>query len=432
MRAHPAALRRRQATIVPALLVCLLASSVSTLLGVPFVDEKATTLAWVVGFGAIEGAALAISLRGHHTAAAWLLTAMLSVGTGLCIAIYGGLTGSLPSVFFAWLVVAAAALPTRDAIVVAVGVYVESLLLLAADQLWFDRPFDPNAAMVYLSTLPVVSVMAIATVAMQDRALVHVMEQEASRSAQQEALAREQRRALELAREASEQKSRFLANMSHELRTPLTAIIGYTELVLEDASAGEREPLGHVRSAAHQLLALIDDVLDLSRVEAGKMVLHREEIDLDALIERVGAMVTPLIERNGNQLHVFVPEPLGVGHVDGGRVTQILHNLLANAAKFTSEGEIGLSARMGVQAGVRLLHLRVTDDGIGISHEQQGRLFQPFGQADETTSHRFGGTGLGLVLCRHFTHLMGGTLTLTSEIGEGTAVEVVLPLPLTS
>ncbi|MCA9493768.1 MAG: hypothetical protein KC621_27735, partial [Myxococcales bacterium] len=219
MSARHEALHRRQAAIVPTLLVCMVASSVSTMLGIPFLEDKLDTFLWIGGFALIELVALVISLRGQYTAAAWFLTALLSVASGLCVAIYGGFTGPLPSVFFAWLVVAAASLPTRDSILVALIITIECFAIIGADQVWFDRPFDPTAAMVYLSTIPIVSVMAIATVAMQDRALVRVMEQDAARAAEQEELAREQRRALQLAQEASDQKSRFLANMSHELRT---------------------------------------------------------------------------------------------------------------------------------------------------------------------------------------------------------------------
>jgi signal transduction histidine kinase len=237
----------------------------------------------------------------------------------------------------------------------------------------------------------------------------------------------EHARALQLAEEANAQKSRFLANMSHELRTPLNAIIGYAELLLDDTEPPISVDLGHIHQAANHLLALINDVLDLSRVEAGRLVLYAEDVDVDEAISQVITQLKPSFETNSNTLTVHKP-PLGRWRLDGLRLRQVITNLLSNAAKFTKNGAVTVHVGVQEQAGTSLLTVKVTDTGIGMDVEQMSRLFKPFAQADDSTSRRFGGSGLGLVLCKHFVDLMGGALMLDSRPGEGTWVQVVLPL----
>ena len=235
-------------------------------------------------------------------------------------------------------------------------------------------------------------------------------------------------RALQLAQEASTQKSRFLANMSHELRTPLNAILGYTEMLIDDADDRIRDDLGQIHRAGNHLLHLINDVLDLSRVEAGKMVLQPEDVDLDRLIRSAVDQVQPAARANGDRCTYRAESELGTWRIDGLRLSQVITNLLSNAVKFTRDGEVELCARTWHQAGSQLLAVKVHDTGIGMSEAQMQRLFKPFAQADDSTSRRFGGTGLGLVLCRHFAELMGGTILLGSREGQGTWVKVVVPL----
>ncbi|HEX7024614.1 MAG TPA: GAF domain-containing protein [Gemmatimonadales bacterium] len=226
---------------------------------------------------------------------------------------------------------------------------------------------------------------------------------------------------------ANSAKSQFLASMSHELRTPLNAIIGYSEMLEEDAAErGQSESvadLQKIRGAGRHLLALINDVLDLSKIEAGKLELFLEVFDLPAAVHDVATTVEPLIARNRNRLVVDCPPGLGSIHSDLTRVRQILLNLLSNASKFTEEGTVTLAVE---RAGGNVV-FRVSDSGIGMTPEQMGRLFEPFSQAESSTTRKYGGTGLGLAITRRFCELMGGEVTVASEPGRGSTFTVRLP-----
>jgi signal transduction histidine kinase len=236
-------------------------------------------------------------------------------------------------------------------------------------------------------------------------------------------------RALEAANAA---KTFFLANVSHELRTPLNAVIGYSEMLEEEARALQDRfvpDLRKIQSAARHLLELINELLDLSKMEAGHMELEPEEVDLDALLREVAATVEPLVRQNGSTLELRASPELGRVRADPGRLRQVLLNLLGNAAKFTQGGQVRLEAERTAAGGRPELVLRVVDTGIGISPEQAERLFQPFTQADSGIHRKYGGTGLGLAISRRFCRLMGGDITLQSEPGRGSTFTVRLPVP---
>jgi signal transduction histidine kinase len=230
--------------------------------------------------------------------------------------------------------------------------------------------------------------------------------------------------------EASERKSQFLASMSHELRTPLNAIIGLTEMMVTNAArfGTEKalEPLRRVNAAGTHLLSLINEVLDLSKIEAGKLELNPERINLARLIDEVVGTAGQLAEKNHNRLVVEAQENMGVLTADSMRLKQILLNLLSNACKFTKEGEVALRVRK-VADGREWVELAVADTGIGLTAEQQAKLFQDFTQADSLTARRYGGTGLGLALSRKLARMMGGDVTVTSEPGKGSVFTVRLP-----
>ena len=230
---------------------------------------------------------------------------------------------------------------------------------------------------------------------------------------------------------ASGAKSQFLASMSHELRTPLNAIIGYSEMLQEEV-----EELGHddlapdlqkIWSAGKHLLALINDVLDLSKVEAGKMELYLETFDVRSTIDDVATTVRPLIEKNGNQLVVDCPNDIGTMHSDATRARQIFLNLLSNASKFTENGTITLEARREAEAAGDWMVFKVRDTGVGMTAEQLGKLFEAFSQAEKNTAHKYGGTGLGLAISRRFGELMGGDIAVESDVEIGTVFTVRLP-----
>ena len=224
---------------------------------------------------------------------------------------------------------------------------------------------------------------------------------------------------------ASQHKSQFLASMSHELRTPLNAIIGVTEMLREDAEALKQdvEPLDRVLGAGRHLLALINDILDLSKIEAGRMELHLESFPLAPLIEDVAKTIEPMATKNGNRIVVDCRSDLGTIHADQIRFRQALLNLASNANKFTEKGTVTIAA----QTGGDWITIAVADTGIGMTEEQMGKLFQEFTQASSTTASKYGGTGLGLAISRHFCRMMGGDITVESKPGEGSTFTMRLP-----
>lgn len=238
-------------------------------------------------------------------------------------------------------------------------------------------------------------------------------------------------RAKDVAEEANRSKSQFLANMSHELRTPLNAIIGYSEMLEEDADDmgyGEIVPdLEKIRTAGKHLLGLINDILDISKIEAGKMALFLETFDVSSLITEVQNTVRPLVEKNGNTLVVEQRSALGTMRADLTKVRQVLFNLLSNAAKFTDRGTIFLGVERRSAPSGDVITFTVSDTGIGMTLDQICHLFQPFTQADASTTRKYGGTGLGLAISRSFCRMMGGDITATSEPGKGSTFTFWIP-----
>ena len=237
--------------------------------------------------------------------------------------------------------------------------------------------------------------------------------------------------AMAAAKEANLAKSQFLANMSHELRTPLNAIIGYSEILEEEAVENEQEDMANdvrkIHAAARHLLALINDILDLSKIEAGRMELNLETFDLTNLIEDVVSTILPLAEKNGNTLSVKVPKPAGFMRADLIRLRQVLLNLFSNACKFTDQGTVTLEIARDMVKDTEMVTFRISDTGIGMSADQVARLFRPFTQADASTTRKYGGTGLGLVISRRFCQMMNGDITVQSTPGKGTVFTIILP-----
>jgi signal transduction histidine kinase len=248
--------------------------------------------------------------------------------------------------------------------------------------------------------------------------------------------AEEQRAAAEEAKAAAESaneaKSSFLANMSHELRTPLNAIIGYSEMIIEDAQDSGDEALvpdlEKIRTAGRHLLGLINSVLDMSKIEAGKMALFVETFDVAKLVDEVIVTARPLVEQKGNRLVLETDPQLGQLKGDVTKLKQVLLNLLSNASKFTEKGTVTVDVYTEHRADfTSWMTFKVTDTGIGMTPAQVGKLFQAFTQADASTNRKYGGTGLGLVISRRFCQMMGGDITVDSVPGKGTTFTVKLP-----
>jgi signal transduction histidine kinase len=244
--------------------------------------------------------------------------------------------------------------------------------------------------------------------------------------------AEELRQAMLRAAEASHQKSIFLAKMSHELRTPLNAVIGYSEMLrddMEDRPGSEQKAadLDRINAAGRHLIALVNDVLDLSRIEADDLQLHNEEIDLASLVDHVIATTEPLLRVQDNRLELQVSPQIGTIVADALKLRQSLLNLLSNAAKFTSKGTITLTVMRRQRPGGERVMFEVRDTGIGISKEGLRRLFQSFSQAERDTSSKFGGTGLGLALTRRFCEAMGGSVEVESQVGVGSSFKLEIP-----
>jgi PAS domain S-box-containing protein len=230
---------------------------------------------------------------------------------------------------------------------------------------------------------------------------------------------------------ANQAKSSFLANMSHELRTPLNAILGYSEMLQEEAEDKGQEDflpdLAKIHAAGTHLLELINAVLDISKIEAGKMELYLETFSVAKIAQDVAAIIHPLTQKNGNELCTRVAEDIGTMHADLTKVRQTLFNLLSNACKFTHNGEVWMDLTRETASGGDWIVFRVTDSGIGMTRDQMDKLFEAFTQADSSTTRRFGGTGLGLAISRSFCRMMGGDITVDSELGKGCTFTVRLP-----
>ena len=235
----------------------------------------------------------------------------------------------------------------------------------------------------------------------------------------------------EAAQAANQTKSQFLANMSHELRTPLNAIIGYSEMLQEEAEDLEPEDclpeLQKIQSAAQHLLGLINDILDLSKIEAGRMELCLESFEIASLVKEVTDTIHPLIQKNGNILKIDCPQNIGSMHTDLIKVRQSLFNLLSNASKFTEKGIITLTINRYLKSCIPWISFQVSDTGIGMTSEQREKLFQAFTQVDTSTTRKYGGTGLGLTITKKFCQMMGGDIKVKSELGKGTSFIIQLP-----
>ena len=233
------------------------------------------------------------------------------------------------------------------------------------------------------------------------------------------------------AEEANRTKSQFLANMSHELRTPLNAIIGYSEMLQEEAEDLQNEEfeedLERINGAGKHLLGLINDVLDISKIEAGAMDIYLETFPVEPLVQDVVTTMKTLVEKNSNTLEIDCPDSVGSIHADTTKIRQCLFNLLSNASKFTDQGTISLTVSRGTEDGQEWINFAVGDTGIGMTEEQMGRLFEAFSQAEASTRRNYGGTGLGLAITRHFCEMMGGTVLVESEAGKGSTFTMKLP-----
>jgi signal transduction histidine kinase len=237
--------------------------------------------------------------------------------------------------------------------------------------------------------------------------------------------------AVKLAESANRTKSAFLANMSHELRTPMNAIIGYSEMLAEEAEELGQEgflpDLKKIQTAGKHLLELINDVLDLSKIESGKMTIYCENIEIATMVRDMESTMQPAVQKNGNTLTVEMPEDIGSMQSDLTKIRQTLFNILGNAAKFTQSGQIKLTVGAHTKSRRQFITFAISDTGIGMKPNQLERLFEPFTQADESTTRKYGGTGLGLAISRRFCKMLGGDIEAQSKLRKGSTFTVTLP-----
>ncbi|MEQ1502440.1 MAG: ATP-binding protein [Myxococcota bacterium] len=405
------AFRRRLSDVIVALtlLFSALAAWRYVSIGVPW-------LALTDGVGIVVIAVAAIVLRPHPIATAHMLTTTLFA----VLVVDNSVTGGFWDPNLGWLyvvpLIAGALIPGRAVIAYGLVVGLAITAFFAVDQLGPGVPdlvpAADHASQSLFNRLAVMTslvALVVAFVALRARTATALAEAATEANA------------------ANHAKSAFLANMSHELRTPLNAIIGFTELMLDEVGDGrptDPTDLARVRTAARGLLTLVDEVLDLSKIEAGKLEIVPAPTDLGALLAGVATTLEPLVRAGGNAWRVELPPDLGVASVDPLRLVQIVTNLVGNAAKFTRDGAVTLTA---ARAGPTL-RVEIRDTGIGIPLDKQVQVFDSFVQADSSTTRLYGGSGLGLAISRRLARLMGGDVVLDSVPGQGSRFTLTVPV----
>lgn len=367
-----------------------------------------------------------------------VVPAFASVQVLVFISLFGSFFyGGISSPFLPWSLIALQLgffyLAERPKLVL-VGVAVQLACFLLMRLLMGDFP-----TLVPMSSLKNVNLISIVAALVYISLLCIYYETVMRQSAGLERATREQkvegnvlREAMKQAERASQQKSIFLAKMSHELRTPLNAVIGYSEMLRDDlddtpANSQRVDDLDRINAAGRHLLALVNDVLDLSSIESSRMEVTLEPVAIGTLVRDVMATAAPLIAKKDNRLILHMPADPGTIEIDGLKLRQSLLNLLSNSAKFTSRGSITLSVLRRQQAGGDRLILEVRDTGIGMSEEGLKKVFEEFSQAEADTSQKFGGTGLGLALTKRFCLLMDGAISVESRLGQGSKFIIDVP-----